>query len=95
MEESIRALVIASQLKDNDTGNHIKRINTYSYIISKELSKTKLDTSKLKKNDHRIIGKEMDLFSFNEVAPGMVFWHNNGLIIYNELAKFWREIHRK
>ena len=29
MEESIRALVIASQLKDNDTGNHIKRINRY------------------------------------------------------------------
>ncbi len=63
--------------------------------LLKELSKTKLDTSKLKKNDHRIIGKEMDLFSFNEIAPGMVFWHNNGLIIYNELAKFWREIHRK
>ena len=41
MEESIRALVIASQLKDNDTGNHIKRINTYSYIIAKELYKTK------------------------------------------------------
>lgn len=41
MEESIRALVIASQLKDNDTGNHIKRVNTYSYIISKHLHKTK------------------------------------------------------
>lgn len=40
MEESIRALVIASQLKDNDTGNHIKRINTYSYIMAKELYKT-------------------------------------------------------
>jgi len=25
----------------------------------------------------------------------MVFWHNNGLIIYNELAEFWRELHKK
>ena len=63
--------------------------------LLREISKSKLDTSKLKENDHRIIGQQMDLFSFNEVAPGMVFWHNNGLIIYNELVNFWRELHRK
>jgi len=60
-----------------------------------EISKTKLDSSKLKDNDHRIIGQQMDLFSFSEVAPGMVFWHNNGLIIRNELINFWREMHRR
>jgi threonyl-tRNA synthetase len=63
--------------------------------LLREVSKSKLDTSKLKDNDHRIIGKQMDLFSFSEVAPGMVFWHNDGLIIYNKLAEFWREEHRK
>ena len=63
--------------------------------LLKEISKSKLDTSKLKDNDHRIIGRQMDLFSFSEVAPGMVFWHNNGLIIRNELINFWREEHRK
>jgi len=60
-----------------------------------QISKSHLDTSKLKDNDHRILGQQMDLFSFNEVAPGMIFWHNNGLIIYNELAEFWRAMHRK
>jgi len=64
-------------------------------VLLRELSKTKLDTSKLKENDHRILGQHMDLFSFNEVAPGMVFWHNNGWIIYNELVKYWREEHEK
>ncbi len=63
--------------------------------LLREISKTKLDTSKLKKNDHRIIGQEMDLYNFNETAPGMVFWHNNGLIIKNELIDFWRKIHKK
>ncbi len=63
--------------------------------LLKEISKSKLDTSKLKDNDHRIIGKQMDLFSFSEVAPGMVFWHNNGLIIRNKLIEFWREEHKK
>jgi threonyl-tRNA synthetase len=63
--------------------------------LLREISKVRLDTSKLKENDHRIIGQQMDLFSFSDVAPGMVFWHNNGLIIRNALMEFWREIHRK
>jgi len=66
----------------------------YKHLL-REISKSKLDTRKLKDNDHRILGQQMDLFSFNETAPGMVFWHNNGLIIRNELINFWREEHRK
>ncbi len=69
-------------------------IYDYKKLLN-EISKGKLDTRKLKENDHRIIGQKMDLFSFSETAPGMVFWHNNGLIIFNELVKFWREEHRK
>ncbi|MBM3228769.1 threonine--tRNA ligase, partial [Candidatus Pacearchaeota archaeon] len=63
--------------------------------LLREISKSKLDTSKLKENDHRILGQQMDLWSFNDVAPGMVFWHNNGLIIYNELIRYWEEMHKK
>ena len=63
--------------------------------LLREISKSKLDTRTLKENDHRIIGKQMDLFSFSETAPGMVFWHNNGLIIRNQLIEYWREEHRK
>lgn len=63
--------------------------------LLRQISKTKLDTSKLKDNDHRILGQKLDLFSFHDTAPGMVFFHNNGWIIYNELIKYWREEHRK
>jgi threonyl-tRNA synthetase len=66
----------------------------YKQLLS-QISKSKLDTSKIKDNDHRILGQRMDLFSFNDVAPGMVFWHNNGLIIYNELVKYLRQEHLK
>ena len=71
-----------------------EEVYDYKQLL-REISKSKLDSSKLKDNDHRILGKQMDLFSFSEVAPGMVFWHNNGLIIRNELINFWREEHRK
>ncbi len=68
----------------------------YDYkTLLRSISKSKLDSSKLKDNDHRILGQRLDLFSFSEVAPGMVFWHNNGWIIYNELINFWRDEHRK
>ena len=60
-----------------------------------ELSKSRLDTSKLAENDHRIIGKKMNLWSFNAAAPGMVFWHDKGLHIKNKLIDYWREVHRK
>ncbi len=63
--------------------------------LLKDISRSKLDTRKLKENDHRILGQQMDLFSFNEVAPGQVFWHDRGLIIFNELVSYWRELHRK
>lgn len=60
-----------------------------------QISKSKLDTSKIKENDHRIIGNKMDLWSFNNSAPGMVFWHTKGLHIKNKLIEYWRELHRE
>ncbi len=74
----------------------VEKEEKYDYKkLLKQVSKAKLDREKLKDKDHRILGQKMDLFSFNETAPGMVFWHNNGLIIYNELVRFWREAHKK
>lgn len=60
-----------------------------------QISRSRLNTADLKDNDHRILGQRLDLFSFHDSAPGMVFLHNKGLIIYNELINFWRSEHRK
>lgn len=88
---------LSREIKINQDSGEVKEIEEeYNpQQLLKEISKSKLDTSKLKDNDHRIIGKQMDLFSFNETAPGMVFWHNNGLVIYNKLIEFWRQEHKK
>jgi len=63
--------------------------------LLKQISRSRLDTSKLKDNDHRILGQNLDWWSFNEIAPGMVFWHDKGLRIKNLLIDYWREVHRK
>jgi len=63
--------------------------------LLRQVSRATLDTSKLRENDHRIIGSKLDLWSFNNVAPGMAFWHPKGLYIKNKLIEYWRAIHRK
>ncbi len=48
-----------------------------------------------KKRDHRLLGKQMDLFSFHEEGPGFAFLHPKGMIIWNEIIDFWRQVHRR
>lgn len=46
-----------------------------------------------KKRDHRKLGKELELFHFNQVAPGSPFFEPKGAIVYNELINFVRKIY--
>lgn len=48
-----------------------------------------------KKRDHRKLGKELDLFFFDETAPGMAYWMPKGLRMMNILIDLWREEHEK
>lgn len=43
------------------------------------------------KRDHRKLGKTLDLFHFQDLAPGMVFWHANGWILYQEVEQYIRK----
>ena len=51
-----------------------------------------IEHTKTSKQDHRDIGRELDLFSFHEIAPGAPFWHPKGMIIFKELEKVAREM---
>src|SRR3989338_3372570 len=62
--------------------------------ISKKPEKPQ-EAKELAPNDHRILGNQLDLYSFQEYAPGMTFFHPKGMIIRNQLAEFWRSEHRK
>ncbi len=44
------------------------------------------------KRDHRKIGKKQDLFHTQEDAQGMVFWHNNGWVLYQQVEQYMRQI---
>lgn len=65
-----------------------KRPQLYKISLMNKLSNK--DQVRLGK-DHRQIGQELDLFSFNELAPGAVFWHPKGWTIYRILKDFIRQ----
>ncbi len=48
-----------------------------------------------KKRDHRKLGKELDLFFFDETAPGMAYWMPKGFTMMNVLIDLWRKEHKK
>ncbi len=55
----------------------------------------KSDFGYLPETDHRSLGERLDLFSFQEPSPGMVYWHDKGLILKNLLVDFIRTELRK
>lgn len=47
------------------------------------------------KRDHRKLGKELELFFFDETAPGMAYWLPKGFVMFNTLVDYWRKLHKK
>ena len=68
----------------------LQRIYGTAWTSEKELKNHLVLLEEAEKRDHRKLGKEMDLFHFQDEAPGMVFWHSNGWSIYRELEDYIR-----
>ncbi|QTH64304.1 threonine--tRNA ligase [Psychrosphaera ytuae] len=68
----------------------LQRIYGTAWADKKQLKAYLKRLEEAEKRDHRKIGKALDLFHWQEEAPGMVFWHNDGYSIYTELERFVR-----
>ena len=75
--------------------DQLTRIYGVSYPDKKMLSKYLRFLEEAAKRDHRLIGKQQKLYSFHQEGPGMPFYHPNGMIIWDELTKYWQECHKK
>jgi len=72
----------------------LTRVYGISYPDKKLLSKYLNFLEEAQRRDHRVLGKKLSLFSFHQEAPGMPFFHANGMIIWEELMKFWNLRHK-
>ena len=75
------------------TQKMLQRIYGTAWQTQKDLDDYLERLEEAKKRDHRILGKRLDLFSFNQAAPGFAFMHAKGMIIWNAIVDFWRDIH--
>ena len=73
----------------------LTRIYGTAWNSEKDLKKYLDKLEKAEEIDHRKLGKDMDLFHFQEEAPGMVFWHPKGWTIYTQLQQYVREKQKK
>jgi threonyl-tRNA synthetase len=72
----------------------LQRLYGTSFFDKKALNKYIHMIEEAKKRDHRKLGTRLDLFSFNDKAPGMPFFHPKGMAIWNALLEYWREVHK-
>jgi threonyl-tRNA synthetase len=73
----------------------LQRVYGTAWRNNKELADYLHRLEEAKKRDHRVLGKQLDLFSFHDEGPGFAFLHPKGMIIWNEIIGFWREVHRR
>ena len=70
----------------------LQRIYGTSFFSKKDLDAYLNGLEEAKKRDHRVLGKQLDLFSIQELAgPGLIFWHPKGGIIRKEMEDWMRE----
>ena len=81
--------------KGSEKNKMLQRIYGISFPDKKMLRKWLFAKEEAEKRNHLKLGKTLDLFSMQQEAPGCVFIHPNGMVIWNELVKFWKDEHRK
>ena len=77
------------------TQKMLQRVYGTAWPTKKDLDDFLNRMEEAKKRDHRVLGKQLDLFSFNDAGPGFAFMHPNGMIIWNSIVEFWRVVHDK
>jgi threonyl-tRNA synthetase len=73
----------------------LQRIYGTAWTNKKELKAYLHRIEEAEKRDHRKIGKKLGLFHMQEEAPGMVFWHDSGWLIYQVIEQYMRQQQRR
>lgn len=81
--------------RGNEKNKMLQRIYATAFWSKQELQDHLKRLEEAKKRDHRKLGQELKLFTIMEEGPGFPFFFPKGMVIRNELQKYWRELHTK
>ena len=93
---SFKVMSVAGAYWHGDpTQKMLQRVYGTAWPTKKELDEHLQRLEEAKKRDHRLLGRQLDLFSFNKAGPGFAFIHPRGMIIWKAIVDFWRSVHNK
>ncbi|MFN7181149.1 MAG: threonine--tRNA ligase, partial [Planctomycetota bacterium] len=82
--------------KGNEKNKMLQRIYGTSFFTKQALEQYFKNLEEQKKRDHRVLNKNLELYSIEEDAgSGLIFWHPNGAIIRYIIEEIWRKAHLK
>jgi threonyl-tRNA synthetase len=81
--------------KGDEANERLQRIYGTAFASRQEMDEYLERIEQARARDHRRLGQELDLFSFNPLAPAMPFLHPKGASIYNDLIGYVRELHAR
>ncbi|OPY58110.1 MAG: Threonine--tRNA ligase 2 [Pelotomaculum sp. PtaU1.Bin035] len=87
--------VAGAYWRGSEKNKMLQRIYGVSFPKKAMLDEYLFRIEEAKRRDHRKLGAELDLFSIQDEGPGFPFFHPRGMILRNELEKYWREEHQK
>ena len=87
--------ISGAYLKGDSKNKMLTRIYGVVFEKKSEMDEYFKNLEEAMKRDHRKLGKELELFFFDETAPGMAYWLPKGFTMLNTLINFWRNLHRK
>ncbi|MFO0946198.1 MAG: threonine--tRNA ligase [Planctomycetota bacterium] len=87
--------VAGSYWRADATREQLVRIYGIAFFSKADLDEYLKFLEEAKKRDHRVLGEQLDLFSFNEDAPGFPFFHPKGATLWNLLVDFMRGLLRR
>ena len=91
--KAFKLMKLAGAYWRGDSNNEmLQRIYGTAWSNKKDLKAYLHRLEEAEKRDHRKLGKQLNLFHMQEEAPGMVFWHDKGWIIYQEVEQYIRKV---
>ncbi len=87
--------VAGAYWRGNSDNKMLKRVYGVAFPKNKQLEEYLYILEEAKKRDHRKLGKELRFFEMVDEGPGFPFFLPNGMIVYNALLDYWREIHKR
>ncbi len=82
--------IAGSYWRGDSTKAQLQRLYGTAWASEKDLATHLTNLEEAEKRDHRRLGREMDLFHFQDDAPGTVFWHPNGWTLFQGLISYMR-----